>query len=473
MIGKLNALRPLPAKPSNRRSPFRCLRMESLEYRALLAADILALSSGVEHNSSEAVFIPTIVAGQSPDSPSARLDANNTSSLFTGVGSLIMQKGRSQYICTGTLIDATQFAPNSTDSYVLTAAHCLDSNNDGSIDFKSNGVTFYLNTGEDNGLTNGHSHTVQASALHVSPDFTGFNRPSINDDIAIIKLASPIPDVSAYRLRSTPVERGTAITLVGYGQSGSGDPQGLGYTEGASRYFKRVGGNVIEAFNGDDDGQPDRNEVYFADFDGPNGDGLGNSIETTIGGGDSGGPAFLGNLLATGSPTAPEVVAINTFTYGGGSLPRAPFFGSELGGIMVHPYLTWIQDVIANGGGSGGGDGGGGGGGKGGGKGPPSSRSMEWSAELAPVIESHLTTSSLTTSERRVRDAEILPESDKKSLLVFRIQGNDAPQVAGSGWNFSASSSHTGALSSPDDEAMSPSEYASGVDEVLSTQDFE
>ena len=51
----------------------------------------------------------------------------------------------------------------------------------------------------------------------------------------------------------------------------------------------------------------------------------------------------------------------------------------KMGGILVFPYLGWINSVLA--GGSGGGGGGGGGGGNGGGKGPPSGQT----GSLAPI----------------------------------------------------------------------------------------
>ena len=69
---------------------------------------------------------------------------------------------------------------------------------------------------------------------------------------------------------------------------------------------------------------------------------MGNDIETTIGGGDSGGPSFIdpagnGNLLLFG---------VNTFT-GGGGKAAAPFFGSIGGGMVVSTYLPWINSIIS------------------------------------------------------------------------------------------------------------------------------
>jgi hypothetical protein len=57
---------------------------------------------------------------------------------------------------------------------VLTAAHCLDTNNNGVADATS--VLFTLNFGRD------LSHQIEAESWTLHPDFTGFNRPSVHDD---------------------------------------------------------------------------------------------------------------------------------------------------------------------------------------------------------------------------------------------------------------------------------------------------
>jgi hypothetical protein len=124
--------------------------------------------------------------------------------------------------------------------------------------------------------------------------------------------------------------------MVGYGRSGDGVN---GYTTPASPTIKRVGANVADAFYGQDDpGRPEANEVFRFDFDGPTGDGplggptLGNTTETTLGPGDSGGPAFgPGNVLS----------GIATFTQG-----DAPKFASMGGGVNVFPYVAWINAVM-------------------------------------------------------------------------------------------------------------------------------
>lgn len=298
-------------------------------------------------------FHPVIVAGAlngSPaDSPGARVDPNTTFSPFAGVGSVQVNANKGTYIGTGTPLDST---------HILTAGHVVDLNNDGKSDSRDHIGTAYfiLNFGGN------QTHTIAVSAITTHPDFTGFSRPSVNDDLAILTLASPLPaGVPTYSLPTSDLAAGTTVTMVGYGRSGDGVN---GYTTNASWTIKRTGENNADAFYGQDDaGRPAANEVFRFDFDGPTGTGsfggptLGNNRETQIGGGDSGGPSFV----VSGSTYT--IVGVNTFTQG----TNAPKFGSLGGSINVYPYLGWINTVLSQqpsapasgpGGGSGGGNGG-------------------------------------------------------------------------------------------------------------------
>jgi len=316
----------------------RQLLCEQLESRCVLSA----IAGGSD-------FHADIVAGDpngSPaDSPTDRIDVNSTSSPFAGVGSLQISANRGTYICTATPIDST---------HVLTAGHCVDLNNDGKSDKRDGirGITFNLNYGGN--LTS----QIPADHWNVNPNFTGFNRPSINDDLTVITLKNPLPaGVPIYALPTSDLAAGTTLYLVGYGRSGDGIS---GYTTDASWTVKRQGENNADAFYTQDDaGQPAANEVFRFDFDGPTGNGsfggptLGNDLETTLGGGDSGGPSFV---LSGSSYT---LVGVNTFTQG----TNAPKFGSLGGGINVFPYLSWINSVLTSsaiGGGAGPGNGAGG-----------------------------------------------------------------------------------------------------------------
>lgn len=271
--------------------------------------------------------------GTPTDSPANRVDPNTTGSLFAGVGSLAITFGPSLFICTATAISPT---------HVLTAAHCLDLTDDGTIDVAPSDVQFKLNYGSD------VSDVITASSLFVHPDWTGFNNPSLNDDVGVVELSSPLPaGVPIYPLNTDPFVFIETATLVGYGWSGDGVN---GFSVGPSWSVKRVGDNHTDAYITDDEGSGGR-EVFEFDFDGPHKKTnifgppqpfnltLGNDIETTLGGGDSGGPAFIDDGFG-----GLEIFGINTFGFG--FKAPAPLFGSGGGGIVVSEYVDFINSVM-------------------------------------------------------------------------------------------------------------------------------
>jgi hypothetical protein len=146
------------------------------------------------------------------------------------------------------------------------------------------------------------------------------------------------------------VGEGTHITMVGYGTTGNGID---GFTPGSADFFvKRKGENVMDLFDGDDEGQHAGWEVWYADFDGNGKDSfcadfqvctpaLGNDKEAAIGPGDSGGPSFItsaaGQLLLVGN---------NTFGGGWGDAQQGQF-GSIFGGNLLSPYVGWISSFDA------------------------------------------------------------------------------------------------------------------------------
>jgi hypothetical protein len=271
--------------------------------------------------------------GSPSDSPTNRVIPNSDiSSPFAGVGSLQIQSGGSTFICTATPISAR---------HVISAAHCLDLDANGSVDIPPSNVDFILNYGSD------ISHIIEASALFVHPDWTGFASPSVNDDVAVIELSTPLPDgVPIYGLNSDPFVSIETLSMVGHGQSGDGVN---GYTVGASFSVKRGGGNDADSFELDDEGSGSR-EVFYADFDGPTsstnflgGLTLGNDIETTLGGGDSGGPSFIDD-----GNGGIKIFGINTFSFQF-TATLAPRFGSGAGGTIVSAYLDFIDPIIGPG----------------------------------------------------------------------------------------------------------------------------
>jgi len=319
------------------------LCFETLEARMVLSATILGpdLSlTGIDPPDSETVS-KAIVAGDPmgapADSPANRVDPNTTTSAFAGVGSLFMDLGGGSggYICSGTLVSPT---------HVLTAGHCIDGPDDDGTAYAWSSVSFYLNSGSD------YSHTFTASALHMHPDFTGFDNPSVLDDVAIVELSSPATGVPIYGISTAPFVNIETVTLAGYGTTGDGVN---GYIPGSASFTdKRTGVNRADVYLSDDEGTGAR-EGFEWDFDGdhkksnvfgaPRGSNLtlGNDVETTVGGGDSGGPSFMGDgsggLLVFG---------VNTFT-GGGGKASAPYFGSIGGGMVVSAYAPWINSIIS------------------------------------------------------------------------------------------------------------------------------
>ncbi|MFM2096378.1 MAG: hypothetical protein RIS70_3502 [Planctomycetota bacterium] len=323
---------------SHRRSKQkRRLLCERLEARMVLSG-VTGTDFSFDPVTEEGTFHALIVAGDPngnpSDSPAARVDSNTDNTPFDGVGSITIAANRGNYICTGTPIDAT---------HVVTAGHCVDLNSDGKSDRKDgiNSITFNVNFGGN------YSSRILASSWVTHPDFTGFNRPSINDDIAVLTLSQPIPDVVPKYQLFTGELFGQTITMVGYGQSGDGIS---GYTVGASYTVKRSGQNVVDAFYAQDDGgRSAANEVFRFDFDRANGTNgplggpsLGNNIETTLGGGDSGGPSFINN------GTAWLLAGVNTFSQST-STASAPKFGSLGGGMSIPAYANWIGQVSGGG----------------------------------------------------------------------------------------------------------------------------
>ncbi len=209
---------------------------------------------------------------------------------------------------------------------------------------------------------------INASAVTIHPDYQGFgNCPAgvagfcVNDDIAVITLSADAPaSAKIYKTWGAGIGAGTTFTMAGYGTSGDGHN---GFNVNPSFSVKRSGKNVVDLFEGDDENatgtdafgfiQGGANEVWYADFDGNNALGgnvdtictyfgvcstqLGNSVEASIGGGDSGGPSFIsayGDLY---------LAANNTFGWGGwpGEVANGAF-GHVFGGVLLASYDDWL-----------------------------------------------------------------------------------------------------------------------------------
>jgi secreted trypsin-like serine protease len=231
------------------------------------------------------------------------------------VGALEISRGGTQY--KGSAVALSR-------DWLLTAGHNADFNDDGLPD-TSWTTTFHLP----------HHGSFSVAQALTHPQFTGFANPAVNDDLALLRLVTPLPmGISFPRLAST-ASIGDLLALVGFGRSGYGS---YGYTTNASLTERRYGFNVIDAFSLDDEGSG-LMEVFRYDFDSPStvgtiGGSLGNDLETMIGPGDSGGAAL--RQTADGW----ELLGINTFTEGYGGR-----FGDSGGGVLVAPYSDWIYET--------------------------------------------------------------------------------------------------------------------------------
>lgn len=248
--------------------------------------------------------------GEPDDFPSNRLDPDGGNSAFNAVGGLEIVSEAGSFAGSGVAL-----SPN----WVLTAGHNVDIDSDGAAD---GGVSFSYH------LPGVGSYV--ADEVHVLGSFSGFGNPAVNDDLALLYFSSGMPSSLNFPTSILGGDVGLEITLVGFGRSGFGS---FGYTSSAGFTDRRVGWNVIDGLEVDDEGGL-FDEVFTYDFDAPGAGSLGNDRESIIGPGDSGGPA----LVPDGEGHA--LVGINTFTEGLGGQ-----FGDTGGGILVEPYLPWIQET--------------------------------------------------------------------------------------------------------------------------------
>lgn len=331
---------------------------------AAAAALSLSWSAHAAVVSGSQAFTPLILSGAFPDTPAAHVDPNVASSRFSGVVSINIRYANQSFICSGALVSTR---------HVVSAGHCVDTTGNGnvidvSVPFNQSGrdvrVVF-------NATAAGPGRAiVTASAVTMSPDYKGFgNCPvgvagfCVNDDVAVITLPTDAPaDAKIYRVLNGGFGSGSQITMAGYGTSGDGIN---GFNVGPNFRVKRTGENVVDFYEGDDENttgfdqfgfiQGGANEVYYADFDGVNSNGvnqnssctafgvctaqLPNNRESNIGGGDSGGPSFID------SGQELFLVANNTFGFSGFGEENPGAFGSLFGGIALASYLPYLLNA--------------------------------------------------------------------------------------------------------------------------------
>ena len=289
---------------------------------------MMALANGVGK------FTPALVAGSATsstnppyaaDSPEMRVDPNTDASPYAGVVSLLINYDSppGAFLCSGSAIG--------DGSYVLTASHCFDQDNDGLPDPGIDFVRTFVN--RDSVTEHDNNEVGAATGIYLHPDFLGFS-VDLDNDIAVIKLATPVPaGTPTYSIHSPALPADPVLELVGYGTTGDGDN---GYTLGsASLDKKRVGKNVVDITY-------TSSPRFLSRFDEPDSaETLGNLVETMVGGGDSGGPSFV----TVGSSL--EIAAVNTFTLDLPPITAPPGeFGGYWGGNFTAQYKPWVDDVF-------------------------------------------------------------------------------------------------------------------------------
>lgn len=261
-----------------------------------------------------------IMAGASPDSPEARVDPNTADSPWAGVGSVLVSGGGA---FSGALVHRR---------FVLTAAHVVAAAHPMT-------VSFVLNAGGND------SSQIPARRIHVHHLYKGFVKPFPLYDVALIELERDAPpEVPVYDMYFGSMKPGTVLTFVGYGASGHGDE---GPKVGGGTTVKRWGRNSADKFVALPD-DPKAQAIFLYDFDGSSvytnvmgARGLGNAIETSAAGGDSGAPAFI----VRGEYR--QLAGVLTFV-GDFGRPGAPssVFGASGGGILLGPVQAWMRDVM-------------------------------------------------------------------------------------------------------------------------------
>lgn len=117
--------------------------------------------------------------------------------------------------------------------WLITAAHVLD----GAVDE----VRFY--TGAS--IYGGYDSMRYVDAYYLHPDYAS-GQTAVGVDLALVRLSAPITDLTPATLYSGMDERGTLMSMVGYGTPGN-EKTGLGEHD----WIKRAGNNIASNFGGD------------------------------------------------------------------------------------------------------------------------------------------------------------------------------------------------------------------------------
>jgi hypothetical protein len=239
--------------------------------------------------------------------------------------------------CSGSLL------PTGRD--VLTAAHCLTDGN-GQIDTASTNVTFNLPGANI-------TMSVPRADYFVHGAWRGTNN-SFDNDIAILRLRNLAPSgprgtgADRYDIYRATNELNQNTTFVGYGTTGTGntgDSQASGTKRSGQNRFELRADQLIPSQRSNtglayDFDNGNSNNDLFGRRHGVSNTGLG-ANEAIQARGDSGGPAFLGTLIAG--------VSSYGGTYGGSEDVLAGLnrsFGELAVNTRVSTFASWIDSVI-------------------------------------------------------------------------------------------------------------------------------
>ena len=228
--------------------------------------------------------------------------------------------------------------------HVLTTAQAFDRDADGVIDddLGSFQVIFEMNKQH-------YVMSVEVNSTNVvlNPTWLEGDEATIEDggDLAIVTLPviAPFP-AERYNIFRVPAdddnetpEDGSLFTLVGYGDTGTGDSGSLPNSKG----IKRIGNNEVD----DIDEQPN-GDLLHVEFQSPPG-GV-NQSEAVAAFGDKGAPVFL-SKLPDGSTIAggPVIAGVYSFEEFGDPLEEINQFGISEHYTRVSGFTTFVDDTLA------------------------------------------------------------------------------------------------------------------------------
>jgi hypothetical protein len=278
----------------------------------------------IDFGNVSAEILPTIVAAGNINDA---LYAIPRGGIADTVGGLILQRFDGTFICSGSLL------PNGID--ILTAADCV-SDGSGNLNLFAGTATFFPNPSG--------TETIAFAGAQKFPAYVGNSFDG--NDLAVIHLQSPVVGITGASLFTGTNEVGQTYNVVGFGATGSNGAgatggagtrhQGFNQFDGTLQSTLGLSSNVL--LSDFDDGTAPHDGFGF--FFGIPSLGLGLN-EVSIAGGDSGGPAFIGNQIAGINAFGLRLAFVSGSTSDIDGVLNASF-GEFNGFTRVAPYDSWI-----------------------------------------------------------------------------------------------------------------------------------